>query len=204
VASSSPLADGKDALTAYPRLETPRLILRPWQESDREPFAALNADPAVMRYFVAPMTRQECDEAIDRYLLKIATEGFGFLAVELRATGEFAGLIGIQTIRDQISTLPPGTVEIGWRLTQRMQGQGLTTEGAKAVLDFAFTQLHLPQVIAFTIPINAPSRRVMEKLGMTERPELSFLHPRIPDGHPYQPHVVYSIANPHSKTSQEA
>ncbi len=194
----------KDSLTDQLTIETPRLLLRPWQDRDRDPFAALNADPVVMYFFFEPLTRQQSEEAIDRYRAVSERDGFGFLAAELRATGQFAGMIGIQTMRDRVPCLPQPTVEIGWRLTQSAQGQGLATEGAKAVLNFAFTQLHLPEIVAFTVPVNTPSRRVMEKLGMSERPELSFDHPRIPKGHPYQRQTLYSLVNPLSNKSKEA
>jgi RimJ/RimL family protein N-acetyltransferase len=197
-------SDRKDALTDQLTLETSRLILRPWQERHREPFAAMNADPVVMKFFFEPMSRQQSDEAMDRYRATLDRDGFGFLAAELRATGEFAGLIGMQVMRIQIPGLAQPAVEIGWRLCQPAQGQGLATEGARAVLDYAFTHLHLPQVVAITIPINTPSRHVMEKLGMSHRPELSFDHPHVPQGHPYQRHVLYSVANPLQNARQEA
>ncbi len=122
-----------------------------------------------------------------------ALDGYGFFATELRATAEFIGLIGIQ----RMSFLLPGrsvyAVEIGWRLNEKSWGKGLATEGARACLDLAFEQFHLPEVVAFTIPVNLPSRRVMEKLRMTRNPDDDFDHPRLPTGHPLQRHVLYRI-----------
>ena len=178
------------------QLETPRLILRPWRDSDRAPFAAMNADPAVMTYFPALMTATESDEAILRYQRALSDTGFGFLAAELRATGEFVGLIGAQTMRDAIPKLPQPAVEIGWRLTRSAQGQGLATEGARAVVDFCFHTLNLADVVAITAIGNQPSRHVMEKLGMTHRPDLDFDHPRVPLGHPHLRHTLYQLRNP--------
>ncbi|NYF90291.1 GNAT family N-acetyltransferase [Tunturiibacter empetritectus] len=178
------------------QLETPRLLLRRWQETDRAPFAAMNADPAVMRFYPAPFTRQESDESIDRYLAAFEREGFSFFAATLRETGAFAGTIGLQTMRDAVPNLPQPAVEIGWRLTLDHQGLGLAMEGARAIVDFAFRQLALAEVVAITTLANHPSRRVMEKLGMTHRSELDFNHPRVPSGHPYERHTLYSLHNP--------
>lgn len=183
-------------MTPLLQLETPRLLLRRWQEIDRTPFAALNADPVVMHFFAAPLTRQESDEAIDRYLADFEKEGFGFFAATLRETGTFAGMIGLRTMYDLVPNLPQPAVEIGWRLTQASQGQGLATEGASAIIDYAFRQLALAEVVATTALPNHRSRRVMEKLGMTHRPEFDFNHPRVPAGHPYERHTIYSLCNP--------
>ena len=178
------------------QLETSRLILRRWQEGDRAPFAAMNADPVVMRFFAAPFTTEQSNETIDRYLAAFDREGFSFFAAILRDSGDFIGTIGLQTMRDVIPNLPQPAVEIGWRLTQAGQGQGLATEGALCIIDLAFHQLGLAEVVAITAIPNQPSRRVMEKLGMIHRPELDFDHPRVPAGHQYERHTLYSLRNP--------
>jgi RimJ/RimL family protein N-acetyltransferase len=183
-------------LTQPLQLETSRLILRRWQEGDRAPFAAMNADPVVMRFFAAPFATEQSNETIDRYLAAFDREGFSFFAAILRDSGDFIGTIGLQTMRDVIPNLPQPAVEIGWRLTQAGQGQGLATEGALAVIDFVFHQLGLVEVVAITAIPNQPSRRVMEKLGMIHRPELDFDHPRVPAGHQYERHTLYSLRNP--------
>ena len=183
------------------QLETERLILHPWRESDRAPFAAMNADPEVMTYFAAPMTAEQSEAAIARYQVAFESEGFGFLAAELRSTGEFAGIIGAQTMRDVVPNLSQPAVEIGWRLPRMLHGQGLATEGARAVIAFTFNQLRLKQVIAVTALGNIASRRVMEKLGMTHRPDLDFDHPRVPPGHPHLRHTLYQLTNPNLSAS---
>jgi RimJ/RimL family protein N-acetyltransferase len=185
-------------LTSELQLETPRLTLRRWQECDRAPFAAMNADPVVMHYFSGPFTREQSDESIDRYLAAFDREGFSFFAATQRDTNGFIGTIGLQTMRDIVPNLPQPAVEIGWRLAQTAQGKGFATEGARAIIDFAFNKLRLPEVVAITALPNQPSRRVMEKLGMTHRPELDFNHPRVPAGHQYQRHTLYSLRNPNS------
>ena len=190
-------------LTQVLQLETSRLTLRRWREDDRAAFAEMNADPVVMQYFEAPFTRQQSDEAIDRYLAAFDRNGFSFFAATLRDTGAFAGTIGLQIMRDVVPNLPQPAVEIGWRLTQAAQGQGLATEGARAIVDFAFSQLGLNEVVAITALPNGASRHVMEKLGMTHRPELDFDHPRVPAGHQYQRHTLYSLRNPTLKPEFE-
>jgi RimJ/RimL family protein N-acetyltransferase len=169
-----------EELTQPLQLETQRLTLRRWQEADRAPFAQMNADPIVMHYFGAVMTRTESDEAIDRYLAAFDREGFSFFAAHLRDTRDFIGTIGMQTMRDAVPNLSQPAVEIGWRLTQAAQGHGLATEGARTIVDFAFNKLGLNEVVAITALPNSASRHVMEKLGMTHRPELDFDHPRRP------------------------
>jgi RimJ/RimL family protein N-acetyltransferase len=178
------------------QLETSRLLLRRWQEGDRAPFAAINADPIVMHYFEAPFTQADTDAAIDRYLAAFDREGFSFFAAMERNTDTLIGTIGLQTMRDRVPNLPQPAVEIGWRLAQSAQRKGYATEGAQAVVDFAFNELRLPEIVAITAIPNQPSRRVMEKLGMTHRPELDFNHPRVSAGHQYQRHTLYSLQNP--------
>jgi RimJ/RimL family protein N-acetyltransferase len=74
--------------------------------------------------------------------------------------------------------------------------RGFATEGARAALAFGFAQLHLNEIVAFTVPANVRSRRVMEKLDMTHNPADDFDHPHIPEGHPLRRHVLYRIARP--------
>jgi RimJ/RimL family protein N-acetyltransferase len=186
------------------QLATTRLILRPWQDRDRAPFATMNADPAVMTYFAASMTPEESNAAIDRYLFQLDRDGFTMFAAEHRETGDLAGVIGMQTMRDIVPHLPQPAVEIGWRLALEHQNKGLATEGAQTIIDHAFTELHLHEVVAITAEGNAASRRVMEKLGMTHRPELAFDHPRVPAGHPHQRHALYALANPSAPSRSHA
>jgi len=174
-------------------IETERLRLRRWREADLPAFAAMNADPMVRRYFSSRLTREESDASVSRFIRMYALDGYAFMATELRETSEFIGLLGVQ----RMSFLLPGrstpVVEIGWRFNEKSWGKGLATEGARACLDFAFGQFQLPEVVAFTIPANLPSRRVMEKLGMTRNPDDDFDDPRIPAGNPCQRHVLYRI-----------
>jgi 3-dehydroquinate dehydratase/shikimate dehydrogenase len=172
-------------------LRTERLLLRQWRESDREPFAALNADPRVMRYFPAPLDRAASDAMVDHASAAIAEHGWGWWAVETQ--GEFIGFVGLQQVPDDLPCHP--AVEVGWRLAAEHWGHGYAPEAGRAALDFAFDRLGLDEVVSFTTVLNAPSRRVMDKLGMRHHPERDFDHPRVAGWHG-QRHVLYAVSRP--------
>lgn len=172
-------------------IETERLILRPWRDADREPFARITADPRVMEFFPTILRREESDLLIERCVAHYRQHGFTFFAAELRATGELIGFIGLA--RTPMPHLVP-LVEIGWRLAFQHWNRGLATEGARASLRYGFEQLNLPEIVAFTATVNVRSRRVMEKLGMTHDAADDFDHPGIPSGNPLQRHVLYRIS----------
>jgi RimJ/RimL family protein N-acetyltransferase len=169
-------------------VETSRLILRRWQPADREPWAAMNADPDVMRYFPQPLDRAGSDALIDRLDGMFDKYGYGFWAVEVRATAEFAGSIGL-ALQDYPAPFTPAT-EVGWRLARTAWGHGYATEGARASLRFAFQTCQLDDVISTTAVPNEPSQAVMRRLGMTRDPAEDFDHPRVPAG-PLRRHVLY-------------
>ena len=170
-----------------PVLETDRLVLRRWRDGDRDAFSRMNADPRVMEFFPACLTREESDAMIGRIESHFDAHGFGLFAAELRASGELAGFIGLAIPGFEAFFTP--CVEIGWRLGAAHWNQGLATEGAHTVLEFAFGPAGLREVVSFTTRGNLRSRRVMEKLGM--RYAGDFEHPRLPEGHPLRPHVLY-------------
>ena len=172
-------------------LETPRLILRRWKASDREPFAHLNADPRVMRYFPSTLSRAESDEIAERIEQGITERGWGFYAVELRERGNFIGFIGLSVPGFEAHFTP--CVEIGWRLAAEFWNRGLATEGARAVAAHAFEKLKLAEIVAFTTEQNLPSRRVMEKIGMSHDPLDDFDHPKLAENHPLRRHVLYRL-----------
>ena len=168
---------------------TDRLVLRRLGESDFDPFSAMNADPNVMRYFPRTLAPAETREMMNRNDAHFERHGFGFWAVEMQATGEFAGFIGLGVPGFAAHFTP--CVEIGWRLASSFWNRGIATEGARAILDRAFHTYQLREIIAFTTVTNLPSRRVMEKIGMTYNPRDNFLHPNIEEGDPLRPHVLY-------------
>jgi ribosomal-protein-alanine N-acetyltransferase len=175
-----------------PPIETPRLLLRGWREADLEPFYRINSDPRVMKFFAARLSRVESDDLAARIVQHMALHGFGLFAAELREAAQFAGFIGLSIPRFEAPFTP--SVEIGWRLDAALWNRGLATEGARAVLRFAFDTLCLPEVVSFTVPANLSSRRVMEKLGMTHDPADDFDHPLLPEG-PLRRHVLYRLKN---------
>jgi RimJ/RimL family protein N-acetyltransferase len=176
----------------FDRIHTQRLVLRRWQPSDRAPFAVMNADPAVMRYFPGRLDRETSDAFADRIDARLERQGFGLWALERRDTGEFIGFTGLNPMPE--GTPGAGGQEIGWRLAASSWGQGYATEAAKAVVEVAFTGLALPELWSMTTVRNEPSRAVMRRLGMTEHS--FFDHPSVPLASPVLPHVAYWLPNP--------
>ena len=137
-------------------IRTERLVLREWRDEDREPWAALNADPAVMEFFPSTLDREQADAAFDRFSSQLAERGWGL-----------------------------------WAVAREAWGHGYATEAARAVLEHAFSELGLPEVVSFTTVANVRSRAVMERLGMTRDPAEDFDHPSVEPGHPLRRHVLY-------------
>jgi RimJ/RimL family protein N-acetyltransferase len=163
-----------------PTLTTERLVLREWRDEDREPFAALNADPAVMEHFPAVLTRAESEAAVERVRAHFAREGFGLWAVET-ATAPFIGFTGLAR-----PAFRPDVVEIGWRLARPYWGHGFASEAALAAAAWGFRTLRLPEIIAFVVPANVRSQRVMARLGMQRDPTADFRPPGRPRRQPGQ------------------
>jgi RimJ/RimL family protein N-acetyltransferase len=166
-----------------PTIETDRLLLRSWRPEDAEPFAALNADPAVMRHIGAgaPLDRTLSDELLARFEREWEARGFGLWAVEERAAtnggdaaGSLVGFCGLTVPMFLPAVLP--AVEIGWRLARSAWGRGIATEAARAALAFGFDRLAMRDVISIVAVDNARSLRVCEKLGMEPRPDR--VHPQ--------------------------
>jgi ribosomal-protein-alanine N-acetyltransferase len=170
---------------------TARLLLRAWRDQDRAPLARMNADGRAMEFFPSTLPREESDGLADRAERHFREHGFGWWAVELRETGEFIGMTGLSIPEFQAHFMP--AVEIGWRLAPEAWGRGLATEAARAALDYGFDTLHLDEIVAMTVPANARSRRVMEKLRMTRDPRDDFDHPNLDAGHPLRRHVLYRL-----------
>lgn len=171
-------------------LTTQRLLLREWRAEDLGPFAALNADPEVMRYFPSTLTRAESDEFARFVQGLIAVQGWGLWAVEVREGAPFIGLVGLNRVRFEAHFTP--AIEIGWRLDRSFWGHGYATEAAAAALTFAFDELDCPEVVSFTALINEPSLRVMRRLGMTRDPDDDFDHPAVADG-PLRRHALFRM-----------
>jgi len=170
--------------------ETERLVLRPWQESDREPFAQLNSDKRVMEFFPTVRTREESDWMLDECNRRIARDGFCFWAVDKKDNDEFIGFVGLNTFEADLPFCP--CVEIGWRLAFDHWGQGIATEAALKSLELGFDKFMLDEIVSFTALSNVRSRRVMERIGMVDTGE-TFFHPQIEEGHVLQEHCLYRI-----------
>ncbi|HZT17002.1 MAG TPA: GNAT family N-acetyltransferase [Gaiellaceae bacterium] len=170
-------------------LRTARLRLRQWRDDDLEPFAALNADPEVMRHFPSTLPRAASDELANRQRSLIEERGFGLWAVE--APEGFVGFVGLNEPRFEAHFTP--AVEVGWRLARHAWGKGYATEAARAAVAFGFDELELDEIVSFTSVGNERSRRVMERLGMTHAAADDFDHPSLPPGHPLRRHVLYRL-----------
>ena len=175
-------------------LETTRLILRPIHEKDLNSFAQMNSDLEVMRYFPAPLSQQETLQSIHLIQDKYKSDGFCFLACELKDSGEFIGFVGLNKPSFEAHFTP--CVEIGWRIARPFWRQGYAFEGAQRMLNAAFEDLQLDEVVAFTVKDNWPSRHLMEKLGMTHNQEDDFQHPSLPPEHALSWHVLYRLNKP--------
>ena len=177
-------------MTEVITVETERLRLRDWQEADRAPFAALNADPAVMAFFPAPLSREASDAGIDAWRAQFAAQGWSNWATETRANGAFIGFVGLSVPRRVLPFSP--CVEIGWRLARAHWGHGYASEAARAALRIGFERVGLDEIVSFTTRANRRSRAVMERIGMVDAGE-DFDHPALPEGHALRRHVLYRI-----------
>ena len=167
-------------------LRTERLLLRGWRDADRAAFAMLNADPQVMQHFPAPLSRAESDAFLDqRVLPHLAEHGYGLWAVERRSDGAFLGTVGLMWQTFPARFTP--ALEVGWRLARPAWGHGYATEAAHASLRHAFDGVGVDEVVSMTSVSNAPSRAVMERLGMTRDPERRLRPPPRPRGQPAAP-----------------
>lgn len=184
-------------MTKQYSIETKRLILRPWKESDLEPFAQLNSDPKVMEFFPALLSREESDRMVKRVQAKIEERGWGWWAVTAKDEADFIGFIGMNNLEREAFPVPfSPAVEIGWRLAQAYLGKGYATEGALACLEYGFDQLSLKEIVAFTAVPNKRSMEVMKRIGMHRDPADDFDHPGLPPGHWLQRHVLYRLKRP--------
>jgi ribosomal-protein-alanine N-acetyltransferase len=170
-------------------LEGPRIRLRPWRlPEDLDPLFAINGDPGVMRHFAFVPTRAESDAFGARMAAHEQAHGWGFWPVELPGVAPLIGVVGLLHVAFEAHFTP--AVEIGWRIAAPFQRQGYAEEAARLALAYGFGPLALPRIVAFTPPVNEPSWRLMERLGM--RRIGAFAHPRVPEDHPRREHLLYA------------
>ncbi len=174
-------------------LETERLLLRNWIDSDRDLFREIFSDPKVMEFFPYRRSYAEADEIMDRVRGMIEEDGIGFLAATLRETGEPIGFCGLSHTHLE-PALPDNAVEIGWRLATRFWGNGYASEAARALLALGFETHGFDEILSFAVIANQRSLAVMERIGMQRDPSGDFDHPRVPDSHPHlKRHALYRM-----------
>lgn len=182
-------------MTEGPCLETGRLVLRRWQESDLEPFAAMNMDPAVMEFFPSLLSRDESDSLARRADGFFDEAGYGLFAVEVKDGPAFVGFVGLAPLSPSQPMPFEAEAEVGWRLASSAWGRGYASEAARASAGFGFSEVGLPEIVSFTAVVNKRSQRVMEKLGMQRDLAEDFEHPRLAAGHVLRPHVLYRLSS---------
>jgi len=183
-------------------LETKRLILRTWQNSDLEPFAKMNSDKDVMEFFPSILSKKESDELAAKINKHYGDNGYTLYAISLKETKEFIGFVGLLNVEKSTQYFAP-SVEIGWRLTKECWGKGYATEAARAVLAYGFTELKLKEIVSFTAVINKPSQRVMEKIGLTHNKNDDFDHPKLEENSPLLRHVLYRLTREEWKSTTD-
>ena len=172
------------------QLETERLKLRQWKNSDLPAFSEMNADPIVMKYFPNTLSEDESNAIANKCKDLISKRSWGFWAVEIEEEKEFIGFVGLHKTSYDLPFTP--CVEIGWRLGKKYWGKGYATEAAFEALKFAFEELKLSEVYSFTSVSNMQSWSVMERLNM-QNLKKNFEHPMVPERHPLREHVLYKI-----------
>ena len=168
-------------------IRTRRLVLRDWRESDLEPWAVMNADPEVRQYLGPLLTFEQSAAWVLTFQDDLDRYGFGFWALEVRASGEFIGFTGLGTLSAE---MPVAGTEIAWRLARPAWGHGYAAEAALAALNYGFDSLARPEILAVTMAVNHRSQALMQRIGMTRDPAEDFDEPEVDEG-PLRPHVVY-------------
>jgi len=176
-------------------IETERLRLRPWREADKPGFHALVNTPAMMAHFGGPVAQAKHDLIIDRQIGQQKRFGHCMWAVELRASGELAGVCGLR-IGGHPDTPVPQELEIGWRIGERHWGQGIAREAAEASLAWGWAHTDRARIVAWTVIGNTRSWGLMERLGMRRRADLDFHHPDYPADDPFGAMIVHAIDRP--------
>ena len=170
-------------------IETARLILRRWRETDRAPFAAINADPEVADWLGGPRFASRADAAIDRYNAAIDAHGFGRFAVECRDDGQLIGAVGVmpETTGELVG------FDLGWRLARSAWGQGYAAEAAGAAMADAFHRADVAEITAHTAASNLRSIALMGRLGMIRDAARDFDHPELAGDDPLRRQVFYFV-----------
>ncbi|MDR5806663.1 GNAT family N-acetyltransferase [Caballeronia sp. LZ001] len=172
-------------------IESERLILRPWKNADRQPFADISADEGVIEHLL-PLTAHDAYHTwIDRQIENQQKHRMCFWAVEAKQDGAFVGAVGLLPVTYRAHFTP--AVEVGWRVARPFWGLGYAPEAAAAAIRFGFESLQLPKIVCNAGSANEKSMRVMSKLGMLRDLNGDFDHPLVPEGNPLRRQVLYRL-----------
>jgi len=175
--------------------ETERLRLRTWDFEDRAEYARNCNTPAVARHVGGVQSADDLNAAFERLEGYQRDFGHTFWVVERKSDDALLGFCGLK-VANVPGTPVDGEVEIGWRLREDAWGKGYAREAAEAALAWAWANLGCERVVAFTVPANEASWGLMERLGMTRRPDLDFAHPNFAQDHPLSAHITYVVERP--------
>ena len=172
-------------------IETDRLRLRFWKQSDIAHFVEMCADKEVMEFFPKTLNRSESEQVVSIIRGLMDKQGWGLWAVEVKQLNSFIGFVGLHIPTDNLPFNP--CTEIAWRLSKHAWGKGYATEAARQALRFGFEQLDLDEIVSFTARINERSEAVMKKLGMIKTAQ-NFMHPDVNSNSPLCEHVLYKLS----------
>lgn len=170
-------------------IETDRLMLRTWQDADADDYYRINQDGRVLEHLPGPLTMDEVRAFMQKMNAQWNHHGFTLWAAEEKSSGKLIGFIGLSRWNGPFGEM----VEIGWRLGSEFWGNGYATEGAKAALEYGFERCGLNEIVAFTVPANLRSQRVMEKIGMQRDHACDFAHPALSADHRLSAHILYRV-----------
>jgi ribosomal-protein-alanine N-acetyltransferase len=168
------------------RLETERLLLRPFTTDDVDAIHEVLGDAEIMTYYPAPFTLEKSRQWVEWNLANYRAHGHGLWVLESKETGRLVGDCGlVPQVIDGVTE-----VEVGWHVHRDHQRRGLATEAARECCRYAFEEMGVTKLISLIRPENVPSRRVAEKLGMEVEKEISH------GPGPGMPHLVYRATRP--------
>jgi len=172
-------------------IETERLILREWHAEDLPAFARINADPLIMEYFPRTLSEAQTKKLVKHFRDHFKAHGFGFYAVEVKDKSQFIGFCGIGYVSEKMPFAP--AIEIAWRLDYAYWGKGYGTEAARAVLNHAFTDLNLKEIVAYSVEDNTRAIHMMNKLDLKKDAKGSFHRPGLAKDHPNGDYALYRL-----------
>ena len=181
---------------SQPAIETERLILRPWAETDRAAWMAMMADPDIGYWLGGVLDAEAAGAAFGRTRAYIDETSFGMWAIERRGDGAVIGSAGLRRIPPGREQPMGGCVEIGWRLVRAAWGAGYASEAAAAALAWGFANLDVAEIVSFTAASNVRSEAVMRRIGLARDAARDFEHPALAAGHPLRSHIVYAAHRP--------